>query len=204
MHRDTSYRGPNGSEILQRTAILEAVGKSSTASDESNLDLAELFQQHYPRIYNYLRYRVNVSEDAEDLIATVFERAFTHREQFDPTKGTFSTWLFRIAHNALVDHYRAHERRSAWETGDELTHDLVTPEPSLEARIVQKETIMRMLQNLVRLSERDQEIISLKFAGKLKNKELGEILNMKQKTVSVALLRAMRRLRQQMGMGAAL
>jgi RNA polymerase sigma factor (sigma-70 family) len=60
-----------------------------------------------------------------------------------------------------------------------------------------KETIVQLLQGLERLNERDQEVITLKFAGKLSNKEIGEIMDMKEKTVSVALLRAMRRLRQE-------
>ncbi len=181
---------------MQTVAINKKMAKNNNAPDEP--DLADLFQTHYPRIYNYLRYRVNLPEDAEDLIGLVFERAYTHRDRFEPTKGTFSTWLFRIAHNTLVDHYRTHNRRSAWETETEFPADLLNPEPSPEAQVLQKETIVQLLQSLNRLSQRDQEIISLKFAGKLRNKEIGEIMKMKEKTVSVALLRAVRRLRQRM------
>jgi RNA polymerase sigma factor (sigma-70 family) len=183
---------------LQSIANRKKIGKSGNTTDEAHLDLAEHFREYHPRIYNYLRYRVSTPEDAEDLIGTIFEQAYTHRQQFDPTKGAFSAWLFRIAHNALVDHYRTHERRSTWETEADFPPDLVTPEPSLEAQMVHQETIAQLLQSLKGLSERDQEVLSLKFAGKLRNKEIGEILNMKEKTVSVALLRAMRRLRQQM------
>lgn len=167
-------------------------------STEQKLDLARLFQEHYPRIYNYLHYRVNSREDAEDLISTVFERAYTYREQFDPTKASFSTWLFRIAHNTLANHYRTVERRSAWEVAEEPPLDLTTPEPLLESQVMQQETILQLLQGLARLNERDQEVISLKFAGRLSNKEIGEIMEMKEKTVSVTLLRALRRLRQQL------
>lgn len=189
---------------MQSIVINNAMGKRGDAANEPDLNLAERFQAYYPRIYNYLRYRVNSPEDAEDLISAVFEQAYTRREQFDPTKGAFSSWLFRIAHNALVDHYRTRERRLAWETETGLPPDLVIPEPSLETQMVQKETIVRLLQSLKHLSERDQEIITLKFAGKLRNKEIAEIMDMKEKTVSVALLRAMRRLREQMIQEAAL
>ncbi len=183
---------------MQSVVINKMMGRSDKVVDEPNLDLAGLFQAHYPRIYNYLRYRVNSPEEAEDLISAVFEKAYTHRERFDSIKGSFSTWLFRIAHNTLVDHYRRRERRSTWETGAGLPPDLVAPEPSPEAQLVQKEAMAQLLQGLSRLSERDQEVISLKFAGKLRNKEIGEIMKMKEKTVSVALLRAVRRLRRQM------
>ena len=166
-------------------------------SSEQNPDIAQQFDVHYPRIYNYLRYRVSSQEDVEDLISTIFERAYTRRTQYDQSKGSFSTWLFRIAHNTLANHYRTHERRSIWETEAEPPADLITSEPSLENQLVQQETIARLMRGLENLSERDQELISLKFAGQLRNREIGEIMDMKEKTVSVSLLRAMRRLRKQ-------
>lgn len=164
---------------------------------EPNLDLANLFQQYYTRIYAYLRYRINSVEDVEDLISTIFEQAYRCRAQFDPTRGAFSTWLFRIAHNQLVSYYRRNTRRSHWETGTEIPTDLVTPEPSPEAQLVRQEALVLMLHCLAGLSERDQEIISLKFAGRLRNKEIGEMMELPEKTVSVVLLRAVRRLRQE-------
>ena len=170
-------------------------GQSDAVSD---LDMAEEFQQYYPRIYNYLRYRVNAIEDAEDLIGLIFEQAFKNRGQFDPNRGAFSAWLFRIAHNELVSYYRRRKSRSAWEAGIEPPPDLAAVEPSPEAQVIQQEALAQMLQALDCLNERDQEIISLKFGGRLRNKEIGQIMSMKEKTVSVTLLRAVRRLRKQM------
>ncbi len=162
----------------------------------TQLNFAELFEQLYPRIYNYLRYRVNVPEDAEDLMGVVFEKAFTHRGQFDPAKGEFSTWLFRIAHNSLANYYRSRQRSSAWESEAAPSEDLPQQGASPEAQIIRQETVAQLLEGLSQLNERDQEIISLKFAGRLSNREIGEIIDMKEKTVSVALLRAMRRLQK--------
>ena len=187
---------------MQTTVATEATQDSANAS-AAQLNFAELFRQYYPRVYSYLRYRVSSPEDAEDLIATIFEKAYTHREQFDVTKGAFSTWLFRIAHNTLANYYRTRQRRSVWETESSLPGDLVTPEASPEIQIVQQETMAQLLQGLERLSERDQEVISLKFAGRLGNKEIGQIMDLKEKTVSVVLLRAMRRLQRELKEGPA-
>ena len=118
--------------------------------------------------------------------------------------SAFSTWLFRIAHNVLVSHYRRSESRTAWEAGTEVPVDLVSAEPSPEAQVLQKESLVQLLRCLERLSDRDQDVISLKFAGKLRNKEIGEIIGMQEKTVSVVLLRAMQRLRQEIEKEAAL
>ncbi len=168
----------------------------NTSIFASPLDFAELFQEYYSRIYNYIKYRVNSPEDAEDLMSAVFEKAYTHREQFDETKGAFSTWLFRIAHNTLANYYRTRQRRSAWEVEHGPPNNLVTAELSPETQIIQHETVAQLLGSLELLSERDQEVISLKFAGQLSNKEIGQIMDLKEKTVSVVLLRAMRRLQK--------
>jgi RNA polymerase sigma-70 factor (ECF subfamily) len=181
-----------------QTVATEDRGTKSKEVSEPKLDLAALFQQYYSRIYNYLRYRVSSAEDAEDLIGTVFEQAYARRAQFDPGRGAFSTWLFRIAHNELVSYYRRKTSRSKWETGTEIPADLLTADPSPEAQVVHQEAVVLMLRCVERLSERDQEIISLKFAGKLRNNEISEIMEMPEKTVSVVLLRAVRRLRQEM------
>ena len=169
---------------------------------EAELNFAELFRQYYPRIYNYLRYRVDSREDTEDLISVIFEKAYTRRQQFDPAKGTFSTWLFGIAHYSLANYYRTRQRRGVWETEEELPEDLVKPDSSPEAQIILQETIIHLLQSLGRLGERDQEVISLKFAGRLNNQEIGQIMNLPEKNVSVVLFRAMRRLQQHAGKAA--
>lgn len=167
-----------------------------TQSAESQLDFADLFRQYHPRIYNYLRYRVNSREDAEDLISLVFEKAFTHRQQFNAAKGAFSTWLFGIAHNTLANYYRTRQRRGVWESEEEMPEDLVKPDSSPEIHMIQQETIIQLLQSLSHLNERDQEVISLKFAGRLNNQEIGQIMDLPEKHVSVILFRAMRRLQQ--------
>lgn len=166
-------------------------------TDAPSLDFAQLFKEYHPRVYTYLRYRVNSLEDAEDLIGLVFEKAYTNRDKFDATKGDFAAWLFRIAHNTLANYYRRETSRSTWESGQELPDDLTMAAASPETEVIRQESIAQLLRGLSQLSERDQEVISLKFAGRLRNREIGEIMDMKEKTVSVVLLRAMRRLQKE-------
>lgn len=186
-----------GEGILQGVAPAEATG-DETSGSEVELDFAELFQLYYPRIYGYIRYRVVSQQDAEDLASVTFERAFTCREQFDPAKGTFSAWLFRIAHNVVANYYRTRQRRTVYEAEGELPADLITPDPSPESKVIQAEAIAGLMRGLRDLSERDQEVISLKFAGQLSNKEIGQVMRLNEKTVSVVLWRAMRRLQKQL------
>lgn len=177
--------------------VVDKATQDNREASESAFDFAEQFRHYYPRIYNYLRYRVKMPEDAEDLIGITFEKAYRHRQQFDPEKGAFSAWIFRIAHNTLANYYRSHQRQAVWEANGEALDDLITPEASPEAQLIQQEAITHLLQGVAQLSERDQEIISLKFASRLSNREISQIMDLKEKTVSVVLLRAIRRLQKQ-------
>ncbi len=180
---------------MQSVAPAEAT-KDETSGSEVELDFSELFQLYYPSIYRYLRYRAASPQDAEDLASVTFERAYTRREQFDAAKGAFSTWLFRIAHNVLANYFRTRQRRTDHEAEVDLPADLITPDPSPESRVIQEEAIAGLMRGLRYLSERDQEVISLKFAGQLSNKEIGQVMELNEKTVSVVLWRAMRRLQK--------
>ena len=183
--------------------VLTKASKTKPVSIEAKAEIDARFETIYPRIYAYIRYRVAAVQDAEDLVNVIFERAFTRYDQFDETKGQFSTWLFQIAHNMLANHFRSHERRSAWQSDKEPPIDFVAPNASLEDQFIKQEAVIQLLRNIAHLSERDQEVISLKFAGKLSNREIGEIMDVKEKTVSVVLLRAIRRLKKQMDKEAA-
>ena len=69
-----------------------------------------LYDEYADRIYAFVRSRVSPAEDAEDVTATVFMKAYEAIGSYDDRGLPFSAWLFRIARNAIVDHYRRSER----------------------------------------------------------------------------------------------
>jgi len=162
-------------------------------------DVEALFREYHPRVYAYVRYRIADVAEAEDLTSEILERALTHLASYDARKGAFSTWLFRIAHNTWVNHLKRRWRRNPhhvdlrkeWE-------DLVANEPTPEQAVLRKEETAQLLKCLGTLSSRQQEILSLRFAGRLTNREIARILRMNERTVSVTILRALRKLRQQL------
>ncbi len=159
------------------------------------LDFEALFAVYYRKLYRYVRYRVDSLQEAEDLTALAFERALTHRASYDPAKSAFSTWLFRIARNAIINHQVQHRRRGT-AIGLEEIADLPVETQSPEEAVIHKEASQRLLQQMSTLSPRDQDILALKFAGRLTNREIAETLELNEKTVSVILLRGLRKLRQ--------
>ena len=68
--------------------------------------IGALYDMHYRAIFRYLRARVGDQQLAEDLTGDVFRRMLTGVRQYRPMGLPFQAWLFRIAHNLLVDHYR--------------------------------------------------------------------------------------------------
>src|SRR5687767_6687713 len=73
---------------------------------------AALYQAYEKKIHSYLRYHLtHGGEAAEDLAADVFMRAWTKLSSYQSSGGAFSAWLFRIAHNRLIDHVRAQRKR---------------------------------------------------------------------------------------------
>jgi len=71
---------------------------------------AELYEQYMPRVFGYVYYKVNNVHLAEDLTSSVFEKAITRFRSYRSDKASFSTWLFAIARNTMIDHFRTSTR----------------------------------------------------------------------------------------------
>lgn len=177
-------------------------GDDEHSNAPDTLDVEALFLEYHPRVYAYVRYRLANVAEAEDLTSDILERALTHLASYDPLKGAFSTWLFRIAHNAYVNHLKQGQRRGRYHVDlAEGLVDLAVDGPGPEQALVRGEETARLLGCLSTLSARQQEILVLRFAGQLKNREIARVLNMNERTVSVTILRALRKLREQLEKG---
>ena len=92
-------------------------------------DWDRLYAEQLPRIYNYFRYRAG-ADDAEDLTSETFEKAWRARHTYRRDLGAFTTWLYAIARNVAIDHFR---RRVAHEPLDAASHVAAPGSPELDA-----------------------------------------------------------------------
>jgi RNA polymerase sigma-70 factor (ECF subfamily) len=150
-----------------------------------------LYQHTYPAVLGYLRLLVGAPEVAEDLTAQVFEQALRH---FDAVRAPESAtaWLFRIARHCAADYFRRAKPTVSLERLELWDHP--------QAQAVEEQTLAReeqrlLLEQLGRLSEREREIIGLKFVAHLSNREIAHILQLPEGTVGSTLYRTLRRLR---------
>lgn len=155
---------------------------------------AEIFDRYYSRIYKYMRYRLNSVEEAEDLSSQVFEKVMQKIETYRPDRAPFEVWMFSIAQNTVNAYYRR-RKRGIWFPLESI-RDLPSERPNPEEKAVRNEEQGRLLVALSSLEERERNIIAMKFAGGLKNKEIAEIMGLSESNTGVILYRALHRLRE--------
>lgn len=168
----------------------QALVVRATAEPEA---FAAIYDHYFPRVYNYVRYRVQNPETADDITAQVFERALTGIDRYRPKRGPLAAWIFGIAHHVVSDHLRAQKRRR-WLSLD-LVSDRASTAPQPEQIAVRNEMREELLEAIARLSDRERDLIALKFGAKLTNRYIAELTGLSESNVGVILYRAVRRLR---------
>jgi RNA polymerase sigma factor (sigma-70 family) len=167
-----------------------SVGKTTA----STADLfGQLYEQYLPKVFQYVSFRVGDRHTAEDLTSTVFEKALTKFRSYDSAKAAFSTWLFSIARNTVIDHYRASGKEQKWMPDSAAA--VPTQDPSPEDEAVRAEEIRKLRSCLNLLGETEREIISLKFGSEMTNRQIAGVLGVSESNVGTIIYRAVRKLR---------
>jgi RNA polymerase sigma-70 factor (ECF subfamily) len=155
-------------------------------------DFARIYEDHVWNVYGFLAYRLRDRETAEDLTQATFERALRNWSRFDPRRGSERTWLLAIAHNLLIDYHRSRRRRSL-EPIDEMTEGTMAgPEERFEASPELEEALSR-------LSDRECEVLALRYGGDLSGPETAALLGLTLANVQQIASRSLRKLRQLLG-----
>ena len=176
--------------VLANELALVARAKAEPAA------FAAIYDHYFARVYNYVRYRAGDAAVADDITAQVFERALVSIGSYRPKRAPFAAWLFAIARNAVTDHLRA-QRRRRWLSLDVL-RDRASAEPQPEEVVLDNEARAGLLAAVARLSDRERDLIALKFAAGLTNRRVAEIMDLSASNVGVILYRAVRKLRAEL------
>ncbi|MGC9348998.1 MAG: RNA polymerase sigma factor [Anaerolineae bacterium] len=155
----------------------------------------QLYRYYFRRVYAYISYRVGRVQDAEDLTAETFLKALEGLPHFRwRGKGSFAAWLFRIAHNLVSNFYRT-EEKAPEPIPPERLPDLPGDELMPGDTLARKELLARLRRLIGMLSPRQQEIVTLRFFGGLRNKEIAALLDLDERTVAAHLCRGVRKLK---------
>lgn len=156
-------------------------------------DFTEFYNEYFPRIYNYVCYRVSNYNDADDLTSMIFYKLFEKRGLYRPDKAPLFAWVFGIARNAVTDYYRRRGQNtySPLETAEDLAAPGSGPEDIAEVN----ETKRQLYRALTSLKDRERDLIALKFWSGLNNREIAKVTGLSESNIGVILFRAMQHLR---------
>ena len=140
--------------------------------------LAQLYEEHFDKIYRYITIRIGDEMEAEDLTQQVFLNTLRSISSFK-WKGTpFSAWLFRIAHNQVVDYLRKRKR-----TAGPLDESLASGGDSPPLLAERKLDIEQLLSATQQLTPAQREVISLRFTSELSIAQVAEVMGKSQGAV---------------------
>ena len=157
--------------------------------------LEELYLLHFDRIYSYLHMSVGNRHDAEDLTTQTFLKMLEAIGRFRWQSAPFSAWLFRIAHNLAMDHFRA-SRRSQPE--EDVPEPPGSEEASAEEEAMQAIGRQSMLELIEKLSAEQQQVLTLKFVFNFPNAEVATILGKTEGAIKSLQHRALVSLQKQL------
>lgn len=151
-----------------------------------------LYDAYVRRIYDFIYYRTHHRETAEDLASDVFMKAFAKIGDFDGRKGTFSSWLYRIARNRVIDHYRTDKK-----TDDiDDVWDLLQSDADVARDAETRERLREVETYLAALPAAQRDIVIMRAWDGLSYAEIAETIGKSESACKMAFSRAVAALRK--------
>jgi len=168
-------------------AMIGRLWALNPARDE---DWDALYAGQLPRVYNFFRYRVGDGAIAEDLTSVTFERAWAARRRYRRDLAGFCTWLLAIARNVAIDHYRSRRPLVPLDAAADMAGDGTAGDAS-----ERRSDFERLSRLLAALSERERELIALKYGAEQTNRAIAKTTGLSESNVGTILHRSIQALR---------
>jgi RNA polymerase sigma-70 factor (ECF subfamily) len=165
------------------------------AANADTSAFADLYRIYSSQMLRYMASRVTGHQEAEDLANTVFEKAFAAIGRYQRTPAQFSTWLYTIAHNTVIDYYR--KRRLPQVDDPEMELFSVTdPGESPEGSLLADERRDILRQAVLQLTDEQRMVIGCRFYFNLPVHEVAAMMGKSEGAVKALQFRALDRLRR--------
>lgn len=159
-----------------------------------NLAFEELYNHYFRIIYNIIYVKVRNPDTADDIVSETFFKVSRNLSKFDKSRASFSTWITRIANHTLIDFFRSQGRNLETEWDEDFDAP-ISPAELPEEQFIQDENKKALMQALDKLSERERQIVTMKFFSDMSNVEIAEALDLTASNVGIILFRAMGKLK---------
>ena len=174
--------------------IFELVSKAKEGNEPA---FEELYQHYIVPIFRYIFFKVPSQKDAEDLTQIVFLKAWQALPDFQKKTNPFSSWLYKIAKNIVIDYYKKKKEI----TLDKPIEDLkqIKDEKANPVKIIEQKEKAEILGQLIKqLSDDQQEVIILKFIQGLSNKEMAQLMQKSEEAIRALQYRGLKALREKL------
>lgn len=172
----------------------EVVSLVENARDGDERAFAQLYEMYYDPIYRYLLLRTSDVEVAEDVTQTTFIKFFKNLSSWQNQGYGVRAYLYRIARNALIDHYRA-QKSTKHDNSEEILANLRDDNIDLQQILETKQRHAEIIDQLNILPELSREVVQLRFIEGLDSKTVGEIIGKSDVAVRKITSRAINSLR---------
>ena len=142
------------------------------AQQHDEAALTQLYEENFDRIYRYIVLKIGERTEAEDMTQQVFLNAMKSISSFRWKGVSFSAWLFRIAHNQIVDYWRKKSKRVTVPLDESLADSGDDPEMLAEQNL----DIEHLTEATKKLTIAQQEVISLRFAGDMPVAQVAKLM----------------------------
>lgn len=165
------------------------------AAQEGNSSaFGKLYDHYQPMIYRFVLIKVSRREEAEDITHQVFLRAWQNIRSYRHRGHPFGSWLYRIARNQIIDHYRSRRDDLPLETLDADSLTLQTSQPDVSLRMDMEKVMAAVLL----LKPDYQDTIILRFVEDLSIKETADIMHKTEGAIKLIQHRAIEELKKKL------
>jgi RNA polymerase sigma-70 factor, ECF subfamily len=198
--RNTIYIPNSGILLPMIDYSQETDGSLASQSIENHDAFGELIGRYEKKLYRYIRRITNAShEECEDILQEVFLKAYRYLNNFDPTLS-FSSWVYRIAHNETISHFRKRKVRpqTIKEEDGELYLKNLEADMDIEVEIDRATLAESVRKILAKLGAKYEDVLILKYLEEKSYEEISDILKIPVKTVGTRLNRAKKKMKEVM------
>jgi RNA polymerase sigma-70 factor, ECF subfamily len=153
----------------------------------------ELYERYIGKIYDFIYFKTFHKETAEDICSKTFFKALENISNFDLEQKYFSAWLYKIARNCVIDHYRKDKNHQEINSAQELHSS-----QNLEVDIDAKQKIEAVQKYLANFNDEQKEILTMRLWQEMNYQEISKILGKSEASCKMSFSRSIKKLRQEM------
>jgi len=181
----TAYKDP---PLLEEAQLIDEAKSGDSQA------FAKLYDAYVERVSRYIYFRVSEAIDTEDLVSQVFLKAWENLDRYKIGTSPFIAWLYTIARNLVIDHYRTKKDSLPLEEAIALPSDMEMPDEEAQTRF----DLQAMRDALQFLTSDQQQALILKYIAGLPNDSIAKIMNKQEGTVRGLQMRALQTLSKYM------